>query len=121
MKRSVERRSFLLRESDALSRRGQLQAEPPPGSLGAGCSDCSLAVNRWDSEILSTSSAMASTAASMRSSRPFIELSSRGGTGRGSSHFVISLTIGKPRTMVTTPGTTQENTVWTMRFGSGGI
>jgi len=85
------------------------------------CSDCSLAVNRCDSEMRSTSTAMASTAASIFSSRALIVESSRGGTGRGSNHLVIRRTMGKPRTMVTMPGITQENTSLTMKFGSGGI
>ena len=83
---------------------------PRPGSIGEACSDCNLAVNLCDSEIRSTSSAIASTAASMCSRRPLMELSSRGGTGRGSSHLVIRRTMGNPRMMVTSPGTTHENT-----------
>ena len=50
------------------------------------------------------------TAAWIRSNLPLIVDSSRGGTGRGSSQRVISRTTGKPRTMITIPGTTQENT-----------
>jgi hypothetical protein len=85
------------------------------------CSDCSLAENRCASEIRSTSSAIESTAVSIRSSRPLIALNSRGGSGLGSSQRVMSRTTGKPRTMMTTPGTTQWKIVWRIRFGSGGI
>jgi hypothetical protein len=85
------------------------------------CSDCNLAENRCASEIRSTSSAMESTAASMRSRRPLMELSSRGGTGFGSSQRVMSRTSGNPRTMMTIPGITHCKTVSTIRFGSGGI
>ena len=78
-------------------------------------------MNLCDSEIRSTSTAIASTAASILSSLPLMVLNSRGGTGRGSSHLVIRRTIGKPRTIATTPGTRKEKTVWTIRFGSGCI
>lgn len=92
-----------------------------PPSLGNCCSDCNRAVKRCASDIRSTSRAIASTADSIRSSRPLIVLSSRGGTGRGSSHLVISCTIGNPSTMVTSPGIAHDKTSWTIRFGSGGI
>jgi hypothetical protein len=57
----------------------------------------------------------------MRSSRPLIALSSRGGTSFGSSQRVMSRTRGNPRTMITSPGTTHSKTVCTIRLGSGGI
>ena len=100
---------------------GYLSPGLPLGKRALCCSACSLAVNRCDSEIRSTSTAIASTAASMRSRRPLIAPSSRGGTGRGSSHLVINRTIGNPSTIMTSPGITQEKTSWTIRFGSGGI